>query len=167
MLGNGLWEHFKSHRRKVAEAGEVERILASGGLFAPRRPRFAQEDAHFDIGWWITSADYSPSGTDGQFKFVKLNSSQQIVLCSTLGEFALGVLQNHPKLGVSGAIRLHGISKVVASAAISMYAIVCTANDGRAVTAGTTGQERVGVALTPAAAANDRITTYVEHLGKF
>lgn len=58
---------------------------------------------------WPAASDL----TTKQYKWVKLNSSGQIVVCNTAGEQALGVLQNTPRSGEAAAVRIAGISKVV------------------------------------------------------
>lgn len=109
----------------------------------------------------IAAADLSTH----QYKFCVLDANQQVALASALGQNAYGVLQNKPLLGQSAALWLDGShSKVVAGAAIAVNAQVTTAADGRAVTAAAT-QVILGRAMTPAAAAGEIITVYLEHAG--
>lgn len=71
-----------------------------------------------------------PAGADlsttGQFLFVKLNGSSQIVLADTAGEAALGVLQNAPASGAIARVRVLGVSKIVAGASLADGAVVAT-----------------------------------------
>lgn len=92
-----------------------------------------------------------PAGADlssaGQFLFVKLNGSSQLVLADTAGEAALGVLQNAPASGAIGRVRTHGVSKIIAGASLADGAIVATQV--------TTARAKAAVAGTVAGGAGD------------
>lgn len=52
-----------------------------------------------------------------QYKFVKLNSSGQVVLCAAATDKPYGILQDKPNaLGVGAVVMCNGISKVVMAA---------------------------------------------------
>lgn len=123
----------------------------------------AYEDIIRAHGYWKAAADLSGD----QYKFVKLNSSQQVARCDTLGEVAVGVLQNKPKAGEACTISppAGNITKVVAGAAIAVMAQVTPMADGRAQTAAT-GHNAAGIALEPAAAAGDIISVLQTANGK-
>lgn len=92
-----------------------------------------------------------------QFKAVDVNSSGNIVLASAAGQRVIGVLQNKPNAaGQSAGVAVSGVTKMIASAAITAGALVTTTNAGLAVTAATTNFI-LGRAMTAAGAANDVI----------
>lgn len=84
--------------------------------------RTANADGAIDV-LFLAGADLS---TTGQFLFVKLNGSSQIVLADTAGEAALGVLQNAPANGAVARVRVQGVSKVVADGTLADGAILAT-----------------------------------------
>lgn len=82
-----------------------------------------------------------PAGADlsaAQYLFVKLNGSSQVVLASTAGEAALGVLQNAPASGAIARVRVFGVSKIIAGDTIAdgalLAAVVTTGRAKNAVT---------------------------------
>jgi hypothetical protein len=92
-----------------------------------------------------------PAGADlssSAFLFVKLNGSSQVVLASTAGEAALGVLQNAPTSGAIARVRVQGISKVIANATLAdgdLVATTVTTGRAKAAVAGTvSGSNAVG-----------------------
>jgi hypothetical protein len=102
-----------------------------------------------------TSYDY--------FLFVKpvAASPDHVVLSAAANDVTIGVSQQRVAaadvtLGIVADIRLEGISKVVAGAAVAIGAPVTSNASGRAVTA-TTGQRQAGIALSTAAANGDII----------
>jgi len=57
-----------------------------------------------------------PAGADlssHQFKFVKLNSSGQVILCAAATDKPYGILQNKPTSGAAAIVMRDGMSKVV------------------------------------------------------
>ncbi len=91
-----------------------------------------------------------------QYCFVKLGANEgEVTLCDTLGEFAVGVLQNKPKAGQQAAVRLLGTSKVVANAAITRGAFITAAATGKAVGTTTAGHHIRALALEAATAVNE------------
>lgn len=76
-----------------------------------------------------------------QYKFVKLNSNGEIVLCTVDGELALGILQDTPNAGEIGNVMLFGISKVIAAASevIPAGAAIGTTTLGTATRVDATG----------------------------
>jgi len=98
-----------------------------------------------------------PAGADLsalQYTFVKLNSSGQVVACAAVTDTPLGILQNKPTSGQTAEVGVHGVSKLVASAAVTPGALIGTAASGKGVTTSATGQFNVGQALTAASGAN-------------
>lgn len=78
----------------------------------------------------LAGADLSSS----QYHFVKLDTNGEVVL-SGAGEDAIGVLQNKPADGQAATVRVGGLSKVVAGAAITAGARVASDASGKAKTA--------------------------------
>lgn len=102
-------------------AGIVEGVDANGVLVSVGMPGAADNGA-IDVLF--------PAGADlssGQFLFVKLNGSSQVVLADTAGEAALGVLQNAPASGAVARVRVQGVSKVIAAGTLADGAVVATA----------------------------------------
>lgn len=64
--------------------------------------------------------------TTGQYLFVKLNGSSQVVLADTAGEAVLGVLQNAPASGAVAIVRVSGVTQVYAGATLADGAVVAT-----------------------------------------
>ncbi|SCM71512.1 hypothetical protein KL86PLE_100245 [uncultured Pleomorphomonas sp.] len=78
----------------------------------------------------LAGADLSSS----QYLFVKLDANAQVVVAGA-GEDAIGVLQNKPAAGQAATVRVGGLSKVVAGAAITAGARVASDASGKAKTA--------------------------------
>ena len=106
-----------------------------------------------------------------QYKFVKLDSSGNIVACSATTDIPIGVQQNNPSAsGRAVVVMLQGVTKMVASAAISIGAAVGTSSGAKAVsltfpTSGTYAAPTVyvgGRALTAASADGDVFTAIVD-----
>lgn len=70
--------------------------------------------------------------SSNQYQFVKLNSSAQVVLCAAATDVPIGILQNKPKSGQAADVMMSGISKVVASAALTVGNLVGTDSSGKA-----------------------------------
>lgn len=71
---------------------------------------------------YVAGADLSTH----QFKFVKLNSSGQIILASALGEAVIGVLQDNPIAGQPGQVCIGGQCKLKMGAAVAAGTQVTT-----------------------------------------
>lgn len=112
-----------------------------------------------------TSYDYFvavvPTGTAGD----------TVTLATTAGDLVLGVAQQRVAVADINKqmvdIRIYGITKMVASAAIVYGAPIRNTTTGTAVTATTAGQRILGVALSAAAAAGDVIDVLLTPGGQF
>lgn len=71
--------------------------------------------------------------TADQFTFVKVSADNTVVGCGTLGERALGILQNDPASGAEAAVMVAGVSKLVAGEALVAGDLVGTSTTGRGV----------------------------------
>lgn len=81
------------------------------------------------------SASY-PAGADLsalQYTFVKLDSSGNVVAVAAATDIPVGVLQNAPTSGHTAEVLVIGGTKLVASAAISLPALIGTTSTGTAV----------------------------------
>ena len=103
--------------------------------------------------------------TAKQFFLVKYQASDDSVVAITADtDVPFGVLQNNPASGAAAEVMHNGISKMVASAAITRGAPLGTASDGRGVTRviGTDTTKYVcGVALETASGAASVIAALV------
>lgn len=86
---------------------------------------------------FIAAADLSA----GQHKFVEQTAANTVNVCNSLGEAAIGILENKPDAAGKAAavwmVSKGGKAKVMLSATIAAGVEVTTAADGRAVTAAT------------------------------
>jgi hypothetical protein len=122
---------------------------------------------------YIVLSTYASSDTNGvqAFRFVRVTASQTIDRCSAITQVPVGVVMESIDLAkVQGGkavadVRLMGIARVTASAAISLMAEVSTTADGRAVTAATTSRV-AGIALQAAGAAGDQIDVLLTPAGR-
>lgn len=77
-----------------------------------------------------------PAGGDlsaGQFKFVKLNSSGQVVLCTAVTDRPIGVLQNKPSAtGRAATVCVAGRTKISADEALAIGDVIGTSTDAQA-----------------------------------
>lgn len=108
----------------------------------------------------VAGADLSAA----QYKFVKLNSSGQAVVCSSATDIPIGVLQNDPASGAEAEVLVIGGTKIIAGAAIAEGAQVGTSTAGKAValTAGTDTTKYVaGALLTESGADGDIVTAVI------
>lgn len=92
-----------------------------------------------------------------QFYIVQLDSSGDVEVGEGATDLLVGVLQNTPESGQAARYRFNGTSKVIASAAIAIGALVTTNNAGKAVTTTTDKDVVIGRALEAAGAAGDII----------
>jgi hypothetical protein len=112
----------------------------------------AYEIQGFDIGTLEASADLSAN----RYQFVTVNSSGQVAVAAA-GDPAIGVLQNKPAAaGRSATVRVLGVSKVKAGAALTKGDQVASNASGKAVTAtkATVNTSDTGVASDPVIASN-------------
>lgn len=111
-------------------------------------------------------ADLSAAGN--QFKFVKLNSSGQVVAIAANTDKPYGILQNRPAAGQAAAVMIDGISKLQADAATQEGARIGPSADGQGATyvPGTdTTKYIVGEAVTECGAAGEIISVQFDCAG--
>ncbi|RWB66567.1 hypothetical protein [Mesorhizobium sp.] len=98
-----------------------------------------------------------PAGADlsgTQFRFVKLNTSGQVVACSAAGEGAIGVLQNAPDaVGKAATVAVGGQTKIRFSASINPGVAIATNASGDVQTAAT-GNKILGIVVENPGGAN-------------
>ena len=100
----------------------------------------------------------SPNGGK-QYHFVKVTGAHQVGVAAAADTTVVGVLQNKPqKTGAAATVGIRGVSKVVASKAITAGALVyCNAN-GQATDSAAGGGSICGVALSTVGAANELVS---------
>jgi len=122
---------------------------------------------------YVVASNYASSDVNGvqAFRFVRLTAAQTIDRCSAITQVPIGVVMENVDVAkvatgkVAADVRLMGIARVVASAAIAVGAEVSTAADGRAVTAATTSRV-AGIALQAAGAGGDQIDVLLVPAGR-
>lgn len=67
-----------------------------------------------------------------QFKFVKLDSSGNVIVCAAATDKPIGILQNNPVSGGEALVMHNGISKVSSDASLNIDDLVGTSADGEA-----------------------------------
>lgn len=99
--------------------------------------------------------------TSAQWRFGKVNSSGKVIVCSSTGEQAVGVICGNPDAADKAVpVQVGGIAKIEAGAAITAGDKVMTDTAGRAITH--TGTNNVlGVAMEAASGAGDRISVVI------
>lgn len=109
---------------------------------------------------YVAAADLSAL----QYTFVKLDANGAVVAVAAATDIPVGVLQNAPKSGQTAEVLVIGGSKLKASAAITLPALIGTTATGTAVklAAGTDLTKYIlGQADEAAGAANDVISVIV------
>lgn len=115
-----------------------------------------------------------PTGDDqtaGQYKYVKLNSSGQVIAIAATTDQPFGILQDNAATSAAGnmvPVMMYGVSKVQADAALSIGNRVGTSVDGQAApyVVGTDTTKYVnGVVLTAATVAAGLATIAFDCLG--
>ena len=101
----------------------------------------------------VASEDLSSA----RYYIVQLDATGGIEKGESATDLLVGVLQNKPASGEAALYRFAGTTKVVASAAIAIGALVTTTSAGTAVTTTTDKDVVIGRALEAAAAAGDII----------
>lgn len=104
--------------------------------------------------------------TSSFFKFVKMSGAGAAAVTSA-DDIALGVLQNKPNAaGIAGTVMVDGITKVLASKAITAGVAVYLAADGRVTDAASaTPNHAVGIAWTAASGADKVMSVLLKPLG--
>jgi hypothetical protein len=74
-----------------------------------------------------------------QFKFVKLESDGEVIVCDGVTDIPVGVLQNKPESGQTAVIMVMGVTKVQGDGNLARGNLIGTSADGQAAayTAGT------------------------------
>lgn len=117
-------------------------------------------DYGLDKGWKVLST-YNSSAAAGAIRYqvVKIGAGDTIDIQTASNAASLGVLQESVDAAkiatgkVIANVRLQGVSKCIAGAAITQGAEVMATTAGKVITAATTGNKVFGRALT--AATND------------
>jgi hypothetical protein len=99
--------------------------------------------------------------SSSQYRCCELSAADQIDICDSANEFVLGILQNTPEANETATVRVLGVSKASADAAISRQAMVGTSADGQVTAVSTAGNWSIGIALEAATAAANIISVLV------
>jgi len=98
-------------------------------------------------------------GAITKYYFTKVSAADEVEVCSGATDRVLGVCQETVAAdGDSADIRVLGVTKVVAGAAVAAGALVGTDANGKAVTKSTAGDFVAGTALEAAGADGDIIS---------
>ena len=111
----------------------------------------------------VAGADLSSA----QYKYVKLSTTDTVILCAAATDVPIGILQNAPASGAEATIMVTGISKVSSDAALSIGNQIGMSADGQAdaKTAGSdTTEYVVGVVLEASSGAGALATATVNCL---
>lgn len=128
-------------------AGRIYDVDADGQVFVEHGVLGDQHPGVTDL-FLVAGADLSSTG---QNRFVALDSSGNVVLASTAGMVALGVLLNAPASGAVAIVRRRGPCRMLFSAAIAEGVLIAVeATNGRAKTAVNTTCDASGASATAA-----------------
>ena len=96
----------------------------------------------YEINNYSVRATFVAGGdlSSSQYKFVKLNSSGQVVAIAADTDVPIGVLQNNPASGAEASVVIVGGTKIVASASGALGTVIAigTTSAGKAVARATT-----------------------------
>jgi len=126
-----------------------------------------------DKGFLLLST-YNSSAAAGAlaWRFVKSTALLTVDLNTSSSGLVLGVLQENvdqTKIAtgkVTANVRMGGISKTTAGAAVTVYTEIMSDTTGRAITAATSANRVQGLALQAATAAGDIIDVYLTINGR-
>lgn len=98
--------------------------------------------------------------SDYRYHFVTIDTDGKVALLDSAGEIPIGVLQNEPGSGEEATVRVLGVSKVVANAALDEYALIkpefVSATDcGKAASAGANKELACGMIIDASSAEDD------------
>lgn len=89
--------------------------------------------------------------TGKQFHAVRVSANDTVAICATLGQQAIGIIQDEPASGKTGSVMVYGKTKAVAGGTWAVGNRLVTDADGHLVVATTSDQYPVGIALQIAA----------------
>lgn len=123
-----------------------------------------------DIGVFLSNANFDPlnGGTDKQYKAVKL-SSGKVDATAANGDVVFGILQDQPRAGYPCAVRVSGVSKMVAGEAIALNAPVYLDGATGKCLAGSAavGARFLGTALAACGGNNELVTVLLAEQNTF
>lgn len=105
-----------------------------------------------------------------QYHIVKLDTANDVRIgtCSATTDTPVGILQNKPGSLQAAQVRVFGISKVVASAAMGPGSMVATAANAKAanIATGIAGTYSLGLSLDTVANAGEVASILLTHAGR-
>ena len=105
----------------------------------------------------VASGDLSAS----QYRFVKLSTTDLVVVCSGATDIPIGVLQNAPTSGQEAEILIIGGTKVEAGEALAIGDALGIVANGRGAAANITTEYTLGTVLSTAGAAGEIVTAVI------
>lgn len=111
----------------------------------------------------VTTFEAGADLSAAQYTVVKLNSSGLVVAVAAITDVPIGILQNAPVAGAAAEVLVTGGSKLVATAAITLPAVlgVDAVGKGKKLTVGTdTTQYVIGQATAASGGANEVISGF-------
>jgi hypothetical protein len=105
-----------------------------------------------------------------QYHFVIIDSNGKVALMNALGDYLIGVLQNAPAADEEATVRILGISKVVANAAIDEGSFVnaefvSTSDCGKAQATTSNSVTSCGMVVGASGAEDDLVSVLLTPLG--
>ncbi|OGI00465.1 MAG: hypothetical protein A2Y25_12000 [Candidatus Melainabacteria bacterium GWF2_37_15] len=105
-----------------------------------------------------------------QYHFIIIDSNGKVALMNAIGDYPIGVLQNAPGADEEATVRILGISKVVANAAIDEGSLVnaefvSTSDCGKAQATTTDNVTCCGIVLGASGAEDDLASVLLTPLG--
>jgi hypothetical protein len=99
--------------------------------------------------------------TSSQYLCVEISGAMQVDVCDTAGEKCIGILQNTPAASGDAVVRLLGVSKAVAGAAITRGDFVGTTAAGKVQKHDDSTEYILGYALETASATSEVIAVMI------
>lgn len=99
-----------------------------------------------------------------QYHIVEMTADMTVNVCNNAADKPIGILQNKPRAGETAIVRVLGVSKVVADAALNRDDNYGTSADGQAVAKATAGDLILGRVLEGVANAGELATVTVNAL---
>lgn len=99
-----------------------------------------------------------------QYHIVEMTADMTVNVCNNAADKPIGILQNKPRAGETAIVRMLGVSKVVADAALSRDANYGTSADGQAMAKTVAGDVILGRVLEGVANAGELATVTVNAL---
>ena len=111
---------------------------------------------------WDESFEAGADLSTKQTFLVKQDANGRIVLSAAAGDNTLGALTNDPKQNQVGAVRILGIAKITAGAAVTLGDQLISDAAGKVIPTAAAGDRIIGEALEAAGADGDIISVLLK-----